>query len=160
MSVGRQAEIGGRYVWINGTFQPYVLAHELGHNLGLAHAGGLYCTSAAVAVAISSTCDARRAITPTTTRSMRWAERRSLRQMSMEHKLALGLLPASAVKVVGASGTYHLAPMETLSGGTELLRIPSPAAATTTSSTAQPIGFFDSQAPAVQGVLVRTRGDR
>ena len=37
-----------------------------------------------------------------------------VRQMSMQHKLALHLLPASAVKVVGVTGTYRLAPMETL----------------------------------------------
>ena len=44
-----------------------------------------------------------------------------LRQMNMEHKLALGLLPPSASQTVGASGTYQLAPMETLGPSVELL---------------------------------------
>ena len=80
-----------------------------------------------------------------------------VRQLSMEHKLALNLLPASAVQVVGASGTYQLAPMETLVGGAaELLRIPKPGGGSWYVEYRRPIGFFDSKAPAFQGVYVRT----
>jgi hypothetical protein len=149
-----QAEIGGRYVWINGVFATRVLAHELGHNLGLAHAGGLYCTSAASVVSISSSCDARGHAYDDPFDAMGRAP--VVRQMSMAHKLELHLLPATAVKVVGASGTYRLAPMETLTGTPELLRIPKPGGGSYYVEYRSPLGFFDSQAPPLQGVLVRT----
>ena len=35
-----------------------VLAHELGHNLGLAHAGGLSCTNAATPAPMGDSCSA------------------------------------------------------------------------------------------------------
>ena len=76
--------------------------------------------------------------------------------MSMEHKLALHLLPASAVKVVGVSGTYRLAPMETLTGTTELLRIPKAGGGNYFVEYRQPIGYFDSHPTALSGVLIRT----
>ena len=146
------AEIGDSHVWVNGQFSVGVIAHELGHNLGLAHAGGLACTSAGNPVPIGGMCSpdpygdpfdamGRPAVT---------------RQMSMEHKLKLGLVPASAVKVVGAPGTYRLAPMETLTGTPQVLRIPKPGGGNYYVEYRYPIGFFDSQAPLLQGVLVRT----
>ena len=128
------ATVGGSYVWINGAFQVPVIAHELGHNLGLAHAGGLLCTNAGTAVAIGSSC---------TTTTWEYSDPFDamgnapvLRQMSMQHKLELNLVPPAGVQVVSASGTYHLAPMELVPTAPEVLRIPSRAAATTTSSTA------------------------
>jgi hypothetical protein len=149
-----QAEIGGRYVWIK-TFAVSVLAHELGHNLGLAHAGGLACTSSGTPVSISSSCDAPR-LHPYDDPFDAMGRAPVLRQMSMEHKLKLHLLPTSAVKVVGASGTYHLPPMETLTGLPEVLRIPKPGGGNYYVEYRQPIGFFDSQLPLLQGVLIRT----
>jgi len=156
------AEIGGNHVWINGAFSVQVLAHELGHNLGLGHAGGLYCTnggtvSSGSQVTVSGVCgdpspdqyvyndpfDPMGRLSP-------------VRQMSMEHKLALGLLPGSAVKIVGGPGTYRIAPMETLSGTPELLRIPKPGGGNYYVEYRQPIGFFDSQAPQMNGVYIRT----
>ena len=150
-----QAEIGGRYVWINGAFEARVLAHELGHNLGLAHAGGLYCTSGATAVILSSTCDARNHAYDDPFDAMGRAP--VVRQMSMQHKLELRLLPSAAVKVVGASGDYRLAPMETLTPGLpELLRIPKPGGGSYYVEYRAPLGFFDGQAPPLHGVLIRT----
>jgi hypothetical protein len=157
------AEVGGKHVWDLGDFSVRVLAHELGHNLGLAHAGGLSCTNAGAPAPMGDSCSAN-AIqdqeyldpfdamgagdvgTPTLV----------VRQMSMEHKLALGVLPASAVKVVGVSGTYRLAPMETLTGTTELLRIPKAGGGSYYVEYRQPIGYFDSDPTPVSGVLIRT----
>jgi hypothetical protein len=154
------AEVGGKHSWINGDFSVRVVAHELGHNLGLAHAGGLQCTSGGSPAPMGEACsgqgfeyldpfDAMGSGDATSGQS-------SVRQMSMEHKLALHLLPASAVKVVGVNGTYRIAPMETLTGAAELLRIPKLGGGSYYVEYRQPIGFYDSRAPALSGVFIRT----
>jgi hypothetical protein len=53
-----RATINGGSIWLNGAAQTYVLAHELGHNLGLGHANTLTCTSAGgrVPLAALSSC--------------------------------------------------------------------------------------------------------
>lgn len=40
---GSAAEIGGKIIWINGVNNAYVFSHEIGHTLGLRHAGVLNC---------------------------------------------------------------------------------------------------------------------
>jgi fibronectin type 3 domain-containing protein len=153
------AEIGGPHVWINGSFEVPVIAHELGHNLGISHAGGLSCTASGVAAPMGDSCTIDR----THYQLPQYADPYDamgnfpvLRQMNMEHKLALGLLPASAVQTVAASGTYQLAPMETLGASVELLRLPKPGGGSYFVEYRRPVGFFDSQSPAVAGVLVHT----
>jgi hypothetical protein len=79
-----------------------------------------------------------------------------LRQMNMEHKLLLNLLPASAQQLVGISGTYHVAPMETLTGTPEVLRLPKPGGGNYFVEYRRPIGYFDAQLPSFSGVYVRT----
>jgi chitodextrinase len=148
------AEIGMNHVWVNGDYSVRVLAHELGHNLGLKHAGGTYCTSSGVATPIGTTCNT--AGYPYQDPFDPMGRAPTVRQMSMQHKLALHLLPPTSVKVVGASGVYHLSPMETLSGSTELLRIPKPGGGSYYVEYRSPIGIFDSQPPLLQGVLIRT----
>ncbi len=48
--------ISGGNVWVNGVPTVDVLAHELGHNLGLGHANTATCTSGGVRVSLSGTC--------------------------------------------------------------------------------------------------------
>ena len=131
-----------------------VLAHELGHNLGLAHAGGLLCQNAGIAVAIGNIC---------TTTGLEYADpfdamgnAPALRQMSMEHKLELNLVPAAGVQVVSASGTYHLAPMELTPTTPEVLRIPRPGGGNYFVEYRRPLGYFDGHSPSFSGIYVRT----
>jgi gametolysin peptidase M11 len=155
------AEIGGHHVWINGDFSVRVLAHELGHNLGLEHAGGLACTDGGAPAPMGNSCsgDGLDYVDPFDAMGSGDAGtgQALVRQMSMQHKLALHLLPTSAVKVVGATGTFRLAPMETLTGTPELLRIPKYGGGNYFVEYRQPIGWFDSQGPPfASGVLIRT----
>ena len=50
------AEMPGRQFWLNGDVSTRVFAHELGHNMGVHHAGSLTCTAGGVAVQMSSDC--------------------------------------------------------------------------------------------------------
>jgi Gametolysin peptidase M11 len=152
------AEVGGNHIWINGDFSVRVLAHEFGHNLGLAHAGGLDCTNGGQPAPMGDSCTAEGYEYSDPFDAMGAGDAGGsavVHQMSMEHKLELNLLPASAVKVVGISGTYTIAPMETLTGSAELLRIPKPGGGNYYVEYRQPIGYFDSNPP-VSGVLIRT----
>jgi hypothetical protein len=147
-----QALIGGKRIWINGAPTLRVLAHEFGHNLGLGHAGGLACANAPVSPACTPSAVYGDPFDPMGGYSG------PVRQMNMQHKLTLNLLAPSAVTVVGISGTYHVAPLETLSGTPQLLRIARANGANYYVEYRYPIGAFDSQAPGLQGVLVRTDG--
>jgi hypothetical protein len=49
-----RATIGGGSIWLNGATQPYVLAHEFGHNAGLGHANTLTCTSGGTRVPLTA----------------------------------------------------------------------------------------------------------
>lgn len=155
------AELGGRHVWINGSFTVPVIAHELGHNLGVAHAGGLSCRLAGQVAPMGDTCSIDRAhyaLPQYGDPFDAMGNQAVLRQMNMLHKLELGLLPASAVAVVTTSGTYQLAPMETLTGSVQLLRLPKPDGGSYYVEYRQPIGVFDGQSgsPSATGVLVHT----
>src|SRR6185312_4181011 len=142
-------------------FEVPVLAHELGHNLGVGHAGGLSCKASGVAAPMGDSCSIDRptyALAAYADPFDAMGNATVLRQMNMEHKQALGLLPASAVQTVVASGTYQLAPMETLGPSVELLRLPKPGGGKYFVEYRRPIGFFDSQTqtPPVTGVLIHT----
>jgi hypothetical protein len=154
------SEVGGTHAWINGSFTVNVLAHELGHNLGLAHAGGLSCTAAGAPAPVGDSCAIDRqhyALPQYADPFDAMGNAPVLRQMNMEHKLALGVLPDAAVQTAGASGTYQLAPMETLGPSVELLIVPKPGGGNYYVEYRVPSGIFDTAAgPSPAGVLVHT----
>lgn len=156
------AEVGGNHVWINGYFVVPVLSHELGHNLGLYHAGGLQCMNAGIASPMGNSCtgDGLEYKDPYDAMGQSDPGDGSMvvRQMNMEHKLTLGVVPDSAKQVVGVTGTYQLAPMETLTGTVQLLRLPKPGGGSYYVEYRRPLGFFDSQAPQAHfpGVYIHT----
>jgi chitodextrinase len=155
------AEVSGKHVWVNGDFSVRVMAHELGHNLGLAHAGGIQCTNGGTPAPMGDSCRAAGLEYEDPFDAMGRSDSgngtKMVRQMSMQHKLELHVVPASAVKVVGVSGSYRLAPSETLvPGAAELLRIAKVGGGSYYVEYRQPLGYFDSQPPAFAGVYLRT----
>jgi Bacterial Ig domain/Gametolysin peptidase M11 len=94
---------GANWAMINGSFGVQPIVHELGHNLGLLHAGSWTCTSGGVRVQISDTCaiaeygdpfDAMGNIAP--------------RHNSGWNLAKLGILAPGNVETVDATGTYSL----------------------------------------------------
>jgi len=111
------AWIGAPGVFLNGTAAPGVIEHELGHNLGLLHAGAYECAtttrSAGCLVDYGDPTDVMG--DPTLDHGY-----------SAEHKYQLGWIPASEVRTVTA-GTHTIAltaaenPL--VAGSTELIHV-------------------------------------
>ena len=118
-------ELGDRYTWINGTWEAsnpewneLVIAHEIGHNLTLHHAGALSCTVNGVRVALSTNCT-----------NQEYGDLFDVMGNGYDHfngfhKGHLGWIPASNV-LTATSGSHTLAPIESsCTGCVQILRIP------------------------------------
>jgi hypothetical protein len=116
------AYMPGTESWVNGDLTVRVTAHELGHNLGLHHAGSWYCTgSNGQPVVISSTCDIdhHEYNDPFDVMGSLGS-----RHNSGWHLQQLGVLQDSNVETVTSSGTYSMTSALTATTEPTTLRIP------------------------------------
>jgi hypothetical protein len=114
------AYMPGTESWINGDLTVRVTAHELGHNLGLHHAGSWACKNASnQAVPISGSCILNEYNDPFDVMGS-WGSRHS----HGWHLERLGLLQPSNVQTVSASGTYALTSALDQTSDTTTLRVP------------------------------------
>src|SRR5207248_1010905 len=111
-------ELPGTQSWVNGDLSVRVVAHELGHNMGLHHASSYSCTSGGAPVAISGTCSASEYGDPFDVMGM------NARPANGWHLDQIGYLGAGNIRTVTSSGTYTLANTASRSAGVQLLRIP------------------------------------
>jgi hypothetical protein len=115
-------ELPGTRSWINGgSLSTAVTAHELGHNLGLHHAGGWQCTGyGSQPVAISSSCSLNEYNDPFDVMG-NWGSRHS----HGWHLQQLGVLQGSNVQTITTSGTYSMTSARDATTAPTTLRIPS-----------------------------------
>jgi len=143
---GGVGEQPGSQVWVDGP-DPFLLYHELGHNLGSGHAHTAQCTSGAAPVMYADGCDSPS--NPTYTEygdpfdpmggiGIKCAYGC---EMNASRKLGFGAL-AGGAQTITADGTFTVAPLETASG-LRLLRIPKPDGRFFDVSVRAPIGVFD-----------------
>ncbi|MEA2546208.1 MAG: hypothetical protein QOI09_1481, partial [Chloroflexota bacterium] len=96
-------EMPGTRSWINGTVdQVDVVAHELGHNMGLHHASSLSCTDNGTAVAMGPTCTTDEYGDPFDVMGS------SSHRNNAWHLRQIGFMPAADVQVANGDGTYTL----------------------------------------------------
>jgi hypothetical protein len=139
---------------MNGSLSTRVVAHELGHNMGLHHASSITCTSGGVTVAYSATC------TPDEYGDPFDVMGKNLRRNNAWHLQQIGFLGRGNVQTAAASGTYTLTSTSTRGTGTQLLRVPRPGTGTQLyydlelRSSGGVFDNFLSTDPAVNGVTI------
>jgi hypothetical protein len=152
------AAMPGTESWMNGYIGPGVVAHELGHNMGLHHANSFTCSDAGTPVAIGADCSSDEYGDPFdvmgdgTYHNNAW------------HLRQIGFLRAANVQTVTGNGTFTINATSSR-GGAQLLRIPRPGTGPTLYYDLElrsASGIFDDFAstdPVVQGVSIHMDPD-
>jgi hypothetical protein len=121
--------------WINGTnaARTSAIAHEMGHNFGLLHAGSLRCGGS-----IGGTCSVSEYGDPFDTMG-----NKSAMHYNAMQKAKLGWIPSATVSTyAGGSAQYTLSPIESAGGSTYAVRVPTASSKRTYwVEFRQPIGF-------------------
>ena len=147
------AQLPGPVAWINGGPYLRVVAHELGHNLGVHHASSLRCKKDGVRVALSANCTRSEYGDPFTT--MGSAQTRHVHNLEL---VQIGYMPANATRTVTSTGTYTLSHASGASG-TRIIGIPRGNGTFLYLEYRRPYGTqfddFSYSDPAVRGVSIR-----
>jgi hypothetical protein len=115
------AGLNSNWLMVNGSFggKGSTTAHELGHDLGLLHAGSWTCTSGGVRVQISNSCTVAEYGDPFDVMG-----NQSFRHSSGWNLAKLGILGPDNVKTVETSGTYTLHSALNPTSQPTVLRVP------------------------------------
>ncbi len=113
-------QMPGQLTWLNGYIDPWVSAHELGHNMGLHHASSYRCTSGGATVTWSSNCTASEYGDPYDV----MGNNSHVFHSNAWHLAQLGIVPSTGVKTIAASGTYTIKSALNRGPGINLLRVP------------------------------------
>jgi hypothetical protein len=153
--LGTSAGLGRNAVALMALDANGLAVHEIGHNLGLKHAGALACWDASNAVvAISDRCASGAYDDPADVMGDR-----GTRHWNAGHKRIAGILPAANVQRVTGSGEFTLTNSErVVAGATQLIEIPRSDGSTYQLELRAPYGTFDNFARIdreVRGVSIR-----
>ena len=118
---GGMAYVQGNEVWINGRKDPYVFAHELGHNFGAKHANSLSCGSAAISS--YGSCQETEYGDPYDVMGLPSSYNYTY-HFNAPHKREATWISQAAVQSVTQAGSYTIDSLEASSSGIKALRIP------------------------------------
>ena len=149
------ASVPGRHIWINGYVERGVIAHELGHNLGLGHANVLHCQDASgVPKVLSATCAESEYADPYEVMGFYG------RQLSAVARQLIGVLDAGQQRVVTTSQTLTLESASVVGTGIKSIEIPRPGTEDSwfvEMRSASGYDVFSTSYNVTQGVLIRKR---
>ncbi len=157
------AELPGNESWLNGDLRVRIVAHELGHNMGIHHASSQSCTDGGAPATLGGACTTYEYGDPFDVMG------NGSRHSHGWHLDKLGYLQPGNVRTITASGTYTVRSAISQSSEVQVLRIPR-----TRDASGAVIdyyylelrssgGVFDSFSaidPVVNGVSVRVAPDR